>query len=960
MELEAYCMKCRTKRPMKDAVAEYNAAGRPVTRGTCAECDTALYRMGATPAHDGLVKPEATAKAPTSGKAPRAPTRRSSAGGAAEPATETVSAPGEAVEAYCVKCRSKRTMAKPMAQYTATGRAGTKGECPECGTTLYRPGETAAHARLERPSEEAARAARKAQTKSAKTVEPKRTAGTATKTGRGKQAATASVSRTATGKTTRKKTGGRSAGGARGWSEAPFRGGKLVIVESPAKARTIGKFLGGGYRVKASVGHVRDLLKSQLSVDVEHDFEPKYRVPNEKKDVVREIEAAAKVADQIFLATDPDREGEAIAWHLVESAKIDPAKVQRVVFHEITRDAVADAFGHPRDLNMQLVDAQQARRVLDRLVGYKISPLLWAKVRGRLSAGRVQTVALRLVVEREREIQEFVPEEYWSLEAELAKQPTNGAQSRQSFIAKLVKIGADKADLKNEADAKAIVDALEGATYTVAKVEQKERRRNPSPPFTTSTLQQDASRRLGFGARKTMSVAQQLYEGVDIGSEGSVGLITYMRTDSVTVSRQAQQEAREFITKRFGAESLPPQPPIYKTRAKGAQEAHEAIRPTAVRREPAILRQHLSRDQYRLYELIWKRFVASQMAPAILDVTTVDVNAPARYTATDEKTGKPRVEEKVAVFRATGSVIKFPGFLAVYEVSREKEEAGEDGEGMTLPPLSQDELLDLLRLIPEQHFTQPPPRYTEATLVKALEEHGIGRPSTYAPTISTIQDRGYVEREDRRLLPTELGFIVCDLLVEHFPDVFNVGFTAQMEEELDQIADGERAWVPVVREFYHPFAQRVAAADAVIEKVDLAPQETGEMCEKCGRPLVIKVGRFGKFIACSGFPECRNTMPYLERIGVACPTCGGDLVEKRSKRGRVFYGCANYPTCSFASWQRPLAQPCPRCGGLLTQAGKNKAKCTQCENWFAVDRLEGAEAPAVKPAEAGERQTSAA
>ncbi|MCW5854050.1 MAG: type I DNA topoisomerase, partial [Anaerolineae bacterium] len=717
--------------------------------------------------------------------------------------------------------------------------------------------------------------------------------------------------------------------------------GKLVIVESPAKAKTISKYLGGGYRVRASVGHVRDLLKSQLSVDVEHDFEPKYRVPNEKKEVVKDLTALAKTANEVYLATDPDREGEAIAWHLVEAAKIDPDKVHRVEFHEITQSAVREAFRTPRDINMQLVDAQQARRILDRLVGYKISPILWEKVRGRLSAGRVQTVALRLVVEREREIQAFVAEEYWSLEAELAKQEKGrkARDKRQSFIARLVRLNGDKAELKNEADARAIVEALAGATYSVAKVEQKERRRYPSPPFTTSTLQQDASRRLGFNARRTMGVAQQLYEGVDIGAGGTVGLITYMRTDSVNVSRQAQDEARQFIGQRYGADFVPPQPPTYKTRAKGAQEAHEAIRPTSVLREPAVVREHLSRDQFRLYELIWKRFVASQMQPALLDVTTVDVAAPARYQ------GAEGVVTKEAIFRATGSVIKFPGFLAVYEVSREKEEPGEEGEGTVLPPLTVDEMLDLLRLIPEQHFTQPPPRYTEATLVKALEEHGIGRPSTYAAIITTIQQRGYVAREERRLIPTELGFIVCDLLVEQFPDVFDVGFTAQMETDLDQIAEGEREWVPVVRAFYGPFEQRVQAAEAAMPHVELEPEDAGITCDKCGRPMIIKFGRFGKFIACSGFPECRNTLPYLERIGVACPQCGGDLVEKRTKRGRVFYGCANYPTCNFASWQKPLPQPCPDCGGLLTQASKTKAKCTQCGHWHDLDKLQPVEGP---------------
>ncbi len=957
MSVEAYCMKCRTKRPMDNPVAEYNAAGRPVTRGTCPECGTALYRMGETPAHADLPKPEKT-ETPA-----KRSTRKAVAAddGIALPAGETVSGPGEAVEAYCVKCREKRTMAEPRAEITATGRAGTKGVCPVCGTTLYRPGETLAHALLPRPSAEAAQAARQAVKRTTAKKAPTKSA--AAKSSTSKKAAPKAAGKTAaksTAKTSAKSAGarkpangtGRSAyRGGSSFGSAPMHGGKLVIVESPAKARTIGKFLGGGYRVRASVGHVRDLLKSQLSVDVEHDFEPKYRVPDDKRDIVKDLTAMAKGADEVFLATDPDREGEAIAWHLMEAAKIDPQKIQRVEFHEITRSAIMDAFSHTRNINMHLVDAQQARRILDRLVGYKISPILWDKVRSRLSAGRVQTVALRLIVEREREIQAFIPEEYWSLEAELAKMLPKGYKGKvQSFRARLIRIGSEKADLKNEADARAIVNALEGATYTVAKVERKERRRYPSPPFTTSTLQQEASRRLGYGAKKTMTVAQQLYEGIDVGAGGTVGLITYMRTDSVNVSRQAQEEARQFINRRYGEGYVPSEPPHYKTRTKGAQEAHEAIRPTSVFREPASVREHLTRDQYRLYELIWKRFVASQMIPALLDVTTVDVTAPARYTTTDEKTRKPRVEERVATFRATGSIIKFEGFLAVYEVSREKEDAPEEGEGTVLPPLSVDEVLRLLRLIPEQHFTEPPPRYTEATLVKALEEHGIGRPSTYAPIITTIQQRGYVEREDRRLIPTELGFIVCDLLVENFPDVFDVGFTADMESHLDEIAEGDQTWVPVVREFYDPFAQRVAAAESRIDKVDLAPEETGELCEKCGRPMVVKFGRFGKFIACSGFPECRNTQPYLEKIGVHCPQCGGELVEKRSKRGRVFYGCSNYPACNFASWQRPLPQPCPNCGGLLTQQGRNRAKCSQCGQTVDMDRLERSETPAPAPA----------
>ncbi len=692
--------------------------------------------------------------------------------------------------------------------------------------------------------------------------------------------------------------------------DPPKRRGKLVIVESPAKARTVSRFLGKDYTVKASIGHVRDLLKSRLSVDVENDFKPTYRIIKEKREVVKELQEAVKRAEEVYLATDPDREGEAIAWHLIAAAKIDGVPVHRVVFHEITKDAITEAFAHPRGIDMQLVNAQQARRVLDRLVGYKVSPLLWRKVKNRLSAGRVQSVALRLIVEREREIESFVPVEYWSIEAELAKQETRGQEERPSFRAKLYRIKGEEVDLKNEEDAQAIVNALEGATYIVVKVVKKEKRRKPAAPFTTSTMQQEASKRLGFTTKRTMRVAQQLYEGIPIGSEGTVGLITYMRTDSVSVAEVAQREARSYIAQNFGPQYLPPQPPRYKTKAKVAQEAHEAIRPTSVRREPDKIKQYLTQDQYRLYDLIWRRFLASQMAPAILDTTSVDIKA-----------GDPQGEMPY-LFRATGSVVKFPGFLVIYESREEKESQ--------LPPLEKDEVLDLVRLIPEQHFTKPPPRYSEASLVKALEEHGIGRPSTYAPIISTIQARGYVERIDRRLRPTELGFIVNDLLVEHFPDVFNVGFTAQMEEELDRIARGEREWVPVVRDFYEPFSKMLAEAERNMRKVELKGEPTGEVCEKCGSPMVIKTGRYGKFLACSNFPECKNTKPYLVKIGVKCPKCGGDIVEKRTRRGRTFYGCANYPECEFATWNKPLPEPCPNCGGLLTITSKERAKCIEC------------------------------
>jgi len=724
---------------------------------------------------------------------------------------------------------------------------------------------------------------------------------------------------------------------------------RLVIVESPAKAKTVGKFLGSTYRVRASVGHVRDLLRSQLAVDVENDFAPRYRVPKEKMQVVKELQSEVKNAAEVFLATDPDREGEAIAWHLMEAAKINEDQARRVVFHEITRDAIEEAFRHPRTINMQLVNAQQARRILDRLVGYKISPILWNKVRSRLSAGRVQSVALRLVVEREREIMAFVPVEYWSIEAELAKQTRpisshkrgeQGEGQRQSFIAKLFRMNGQEVDLKHEADTLKIIDDLENATYTVLRVDQRERKRNPSAPFTTSTLQQEASRRLGFTAKRTMGVAQGLYEGVDVGPEGTVGLITYMRTDSTNVAPVAQQEAREFIGGQYGEQFRPPQPPVYKTRTKGAQEAHEAIRPTSVFRTPEALKPYLERDQHRLYEIIWKRFVASQMAAAIMDVTTVDIDARPQAGIAVQLPSPPQPQY---LFRATGSVIKFPGFLVLYEEAREEGESAEEGEGKILPPLTVDEVLDLRRLIPEQHFTQPPPRYSEATLVKALEEYGIGRPSTYAPIISTIQQRGYVERIDRRLYPTELGCTVNDLLVAHFPDIVDVGFTAQMESNLDRIAAGDQEWVPVLRDFYNPFAEMVARAEANMPKVEMAPEHTGERCEKCGSPMLVKFGRFGKFVACSKFPECRNTKSFQVKIGAFCPECGGDIVEKKTRRKRVFYGCANYPACNFATWQKPLVPPCPVCGGLLTQASKDTAKCVKCGEIVPVEALEAAQ-----------------
>jgi DNA topoisomerase-1 len=695
--------------------------------------------------------------------------------------------------------------------------------------------------------------------------------------------------------------------------EVPLGDGKLVIVESPAKARTIGKFLGEEYKVEATLGHVRDLLRSRLSVDVEHDFEPTYRIPNDKRKTVKRIKKQVKKAAELYLATDPDREGEAIAWHLVEVVDVGERPVRRVVFHEITEKAVAEAFANHRDIDMQRVDAQQARRILDRLVGYQISPLLWKTVRGGLSAGRVQSVALRLVVEREREIEAFVPEEYWSIEAELAKLETRGEKGREGFWAKLHKIRDEEADLRNQGDAQKIVDDLQDAGYIVSKVDKRKRQRRAPAPFRTSTLQQDASRRLRFSARRTMSVAQQLYEGIELGPEGSVGLITYMRTDSVNVSAQAQAEARSYIAENYGDRYVPAQPRKYKTQVKGAQEAHEAIRPTAVRREPQAIKQYLTPQQFRLYDLIWKRFVASQMTAAVVESTTIDIKA-----------GDPKGEMPY-IFRATGSVVVFPGFLRVYGDLK-----GDAQKAPPLPSLARDEVLDLLQLVPKQHFTKPPPRYSEATLVRAMEEHGIGRPSTYAPILSTIQTRGYVQLTDRRFQPTELGVVVNDLLVEHFGDIIEVGFTARMEKNLDRIASGEREWVPVMRRFYDRFENQLEVAKVEMKKIELKPEPAGIDCEKCGSPMVIKTGRYGKFIACSNYPDCRNTKPYVVKVGVDCPRCGGDLIERKTRKGRVFYGCANYPECDFATWEKPVAERCPACGGLMTEAGKNSIKCSEC------------------------------
>ncbi|MBM4462639.1 MAG: type I DNA topoisomerase [Chloroflexi bacterium] len=621
---------------------------------------------------------------------------------------------------------------------------------------------------------------------------------------------------------------------------------KLVIVESPAKAKSIGKILGRSYSIKASVGHVRDLPQWGLGVDVKNGFAPRYEVPKAKKKVVKELKEAARKAKSVYLATDPDREGEAIAWHLVAAAELDGVEKHRVVFHEITEQAIKNAFRHSRQIDMHLVDAQQARRVLDRLVGYKVSPLLGSKVRRGLSAGRVQSVALRMIVEREREIQSFVPQEYWTIEAELSKFTD---AKPPSFRAKLagIKDKGEKLKLNSEEDAKPVVQQLRKATYLVTQVKKKRLSRQPAPPFITSTLQQEAWRKLHFTADRTMSVAQQLYEGLPLGPEGQVGLITYMRTDSTRVADSAMQETRQYVAEKYGAEFLPSKPRLFTRKAKGAQEAHEAIRPTKADREPDSVKPYLSAEQAKLYRLIWERMIASQMAAAVFDTTAVDIEA------------KQPQESKVYILKATGSILHFPGFLVLYSEGKDEAE-GEEEAGAGLPPLDEGERLRLLDVLPEQHFTQPPPRFNEATLVKALEERGIGRPSTYAPIISTLRRRDYVERKrDGRFYPLEMGFVVNDLLVQHFPNIVDTGFTAKLEEQLDEIARGERGWVGAISEFYVPFEETLRQASVNMVKMKQPDEPTDEVCPECGRPMVIRTGRFGKFLACSGFPKCKTT-----------------------------------------------------------------------------------------------------
>ncbi|MFQ6026914.1 MAG: type I DNA topoisomerase [Dehalococcoidia bacterium] len=732
-----------------------------------------------------------------------------------------------------------------------------------------------------------------------------------------KPPATTRKTKSTRAKTTRKKTATRKRG-----TPLPRAAGKrLVIVESPAKARTVGQILGNRYLVTASQGHVRDLPKGKIGVDLEQDFEPSYVTMQTKRSLLTELKKAGNDATEIYLATDPDREGEAISWHIQTAAGWDQAAnpPKRVVFHEITKDAVQEAFEHPREIDMRLVNAQQARRILDRLVGYQISPLLWRRVQRGLSAGRVQSVALRMVTDREREIEAFVPVESWTIEAELYK-TTDPADQREVFGATLhsMKGQRSRIEIATETEARRYQDELKEATYTVADVRKREVRQRPTAPFTTSTLQQEAGRKLRFTAQRTMMVAQQLYEGIPVGREGSVGLITYMRTDSVQVADVAVQEARQYISQKYGKNYLPEKARVYSTRAKAAQEAHEAIRPTAIRRDPESMKNYLNSEQYRLYSLIWSRMLASQMADARSDATTVDIEA------------KCQASPNTYIFRATGSVLTFPGFRTLYLES--SDDNGDDEQRKPLPQLAQNDPLNCQKLEGVQHFTQPPPRYTEATLIKAMEEKGIGRPSTYAPTIGVLLDRNYVEKQQNRLHPTELGTVVTDLLTQFFTGVMNLDFTAQMEEELDEVSRGEREWVPMLREFYGPFEKDLETANENMPRVKLE-EATDEICEECGRSMVIKTGRFGRFIACTGFPDCRTTKPILKKTGATCPKpdCGGDIVERRSRGSRrPFWGCSKYPNCDFIINRRPVAAPCPECDSLMVEEGRDQVACTSC------------------------------
>lgn len=678
----------------------------------------------------------------------------------------------------------------------------------------------------------------------------------------------------------------------------------LVIVESPAKAKTIGKFLGNKFKVVASNGHVRDLPKSQIGVQIDKGFEPKYITLRGRGDVLERIRKEAKTADKIYLATDPDREGEAISWHLSKVLNLDEKSKCRIVFNEITSTAVKNSIKGARAIDMRLVDAQQARRILDRLVGYEISPILWRKVRKGLSAGRVQSVATRIICDRENEIRDFVPEEYWNITAKLRE--TSG---KKSFEAKYFGENGSKRDLRNEKDAGEVLARIQDKPFTISEVKEGVKTRHPAPPFTTSSLQQEASRKLGFTTKRTMMIAQQLYEGIELGGKGAVGLISYIRTDSVRIASEAQLAARSFVAGRFGDRYVPEKPNFYKGR-EGAQDAHEAIRPTSVDNEPALIKDHLTSEQFRLYKLVYERFLASQMSDASFATTQVSLNC------------------EGATFRANGIRTTFDGFTAIYTEGRDDTQEKET----TLPELAAGETCKAEKIESEQKFTQPPPRYTEATLVKALEEKGIGRPSTYSPTISTIVERGYIAREKKQLVPTELGFVVNRFMLENFDEIVDVQFTAMMEGQLDDVEEDKVGWVDVLTKFYGPFHEKVELAleKAPPEKI---PDEVSDIvCEKCGAMMVYKIGRFGKFLACPNFPTCRNTKAIVEKIDVPCPKCGAALIKRKSKRGKAFYGCERYPECDFVSWDKPTKMPCPQCGGMMVQKIGQNGSYIACVN----------------------------
>ena len=669
----------------------------------------------------------------------------------------------------------------------------------------------------------------------------------------------------------------------------------LVIVESPAKAATIGKFLGNNYKIEASMGHVRDMPKSQMGIDFEHDFEPKYITIRGKGELLGKLRKDAKAADKVYLATDPDREGEAISWHLLHALNLGEEKpISRITFNEITKTAVKKSITEARDIDMDLVDAQQARRVLDRVVGYTISDLLWKKVKKGLSGGRVQSVALRLICDREGEIREFIPEEYWTLGAKL--KDADGKVFEAKFYGK----GETKTELANEAETNEVLDGLKGKDFAVTDVKTGSRQKKPVAPFTTSTMQQEASKHLNMATQKTMMIAQQLYEGVNVKGEGTVGLVSYIRTDSFRISDEAYEAAVAFIKETYGDAFVNPERIVYKSKGK-TQDAHEAIRPTNVSRTPESIKDSLSKDQYRLYKLIWERFVASQMSPAVYDTLSVKLSA-GDYT-----------------FRASGSRLRFSGFLEAYS-------KGEEEDEKVIPKLTQGDILQAEQLLPEQHFTQPPARYTDASLIKTLEEIGVGRPSTYAPTLTTIQARHYVTKEAKNLFPTELGEMVDEIMKTYFPDIVDIDFTANMEKRLDDVEMGKEEWKQIIRDFYPDFKKSVENAAEKLEKIEIKDEETDIVCEKCGRNMVIKYGPHGKFLACPGFPECRNTKPYLEKIGVACPKCGKDIVLRKTKKGRRYYGCEDNPECDFMSWQKPSEEKCPKCGSYMVEKG-NKLVC---------------------------------